>query len=351
MASPAGQTAQNQTQPVRGSSLKMAGSSSLKGSTTLGFNELNASNNATFKPAAGTSFALTSGPRAGPPDVIKKPVLSASIIEQEVGGRADPQLGKVAKRIAGMSSVFEEETRARAEQRQLMSDIHVEQITRLDEVAGEVEQSMVKLAQFVVDFKKKTMDTVGFTFDELHGDLNDRFGRLASEEARNKGHGSLEERLASLEARSKTLRAGLEQEKADRIRETTAVLAPLREQIVRLAGDLERERKIRENREVELKDQLKQYVNALDQALDVELEHRKRKHEGAVSDITRDQERLQKRQEEAVEKGRREYVDKLAEELETERSTRISGQDTMAKTLTEFIQAFHTDIKEKASVV
>merc|ERR1711862_5799 len=123
--------------------------------------------------------------------------------------------------------------------------------------------------------------------------------------------GKLGPRLASLGARSKTLRAGLEQERADRIRETTAVLAPLREQIVRLEADLERERKIRENRELELKDQLKQYVNALDQALDVELDHRKRKHEGEVGVIARDQERLQKRQEEAVEKGRREYVDQI----------------------------------------
>merc|ERR1711904_176170 len=105
----------------------------------------------------------------------------------------------------------------------------------MDEVAEEVDQEMRKLAQYVADFKKKTMDTVGYTFDELHGDLNDRFGRLAP-------------RLASLEARSKTLRAGLEQERADRIRETTAVLAPLREQIITLAADLERERKIRENR-------------------------------------------------------------------------------------------------------
>lgn len=315
----------------------MAGSSSLKGNGT----QFNGSASfttpgATLKPA-GTSFDLTSFGRAGPADVIRMPA-SHTVVEEEVGGRAGGQLASLAGRIGAMGSVFDEESKARVQQRELMNGLHFDQVTRLDEVAEEVDEEMTKLAEYVADFKKKTMQLSQDTFDELNGDLTECFGKLGP-------------RLASLEARSKTLRAGLEQEKADRVRETEALLAPLREKIVVLRADLEQERKIRVNREAELKAQLKQYVGALDEALDVELEHRKRRHEGAVGDIQQDQQRLQKRQEETVEKSRCKFADELEKELDAERDARIGGQDTMAKTLTEFIQAFHADIKERASVV
>jgi hypothetical protein len=356
---PPGQTgsAQNQTQ-LRGSTLKVAGNSSLKGTSK----SLTASGelDATFKPSASAGSAtmkardheiqkrheIALNLMAECDKQVRKPV-HESMLEEQVGGRAEPQLAKLAGRIAGMGSVFEEETRSRAQEREFMGQIHGEQVARLDEVAVEVDAAMQKLAQFVNDFKKKTMEQSRATFEDLHGDLATSFGRLAP-------------RLAELGRRSKTLREGLEQERADRLRETAAVLAPLREQIVRLGADLEQERKIRENREAELKQQLKDYVGALDQALDVELDHRKRRHEGAVGDIDRDQVRLKLRQEAASpnakywsnsENGRKDYVDKLEEELEAERKKRIEGQDTMATTLTEFIKAFQKDIKEKASVV
>merc|ERR1719362_1618988 len=117
-----------------------------------------------------------------------------------------------------------------------MDDLHNDQIKRLEEVAAEIDAALVEIDEHVEGFKQKFTGVLQSTFDELGSAVDDRMARLAP-------------RLASLEKRGAALRAAIEDERAARLRETTTVLAPLRDQITRLGGSLEEEREIRENRE------------------------------------------------------------------------------------------------------
>eukprot|EP00438_Fugacium_kawagutii_P003590 Skav221598 [mRNA] locus=scaffold1698:470245:478486:+ [translate_table: standard] len=53
------------------------------------------------------------------------------------------------------TGVFEEETRARQEQRRLMDELHGEQMKRIDEIEEELDQAMAELKAFIYEFMRK----------------------------------------------------------------------------------------------------------------------------------------------------------------------------------------------------
>merc|ERR1712060_928626 len=93
------------------------------------------------------------------------------------------------------------------------------------------------------------------------------------------------------------------------------------------------------------------FVAALNEACDTEENARQRRHEGAVADFEKEHVRLQRRQEEAVDKNSHATIDVLQNECELECKERKEHQDTVAEALAVFIRAFQKNVKEKALVV
>ncbi|CAJ1357150.1 unnamed protein product [Effrenium voratum] len=65
------------------------------------------------------------------------------------------KLRSLASRVDRMAGVFEEETRARQEQRRLMDELHDEQMQRIDEIGEELDQAMAELKAYIEEFMRK----------------------------------------------------------------------------------------------------------------------------------------------------------------------------------------------------
>lgn len=246
------------------------------------------------------------------------------------------KLQSLANKVDKMAGVFEEETRARQEQRQLMDDLHEDQLKRLDEIGVELDQEMAKLAAFIEAFMSRFNTEVKDLFHALHSELQSNVDRLTP-------------RLTALEARGRVLHAGIEEERNERIRHYTEMLVPLKAQIKKLESNLQRESDIRETRGEEIQQQMLHANEALEMALDTEIAAREDRQQALDKDWLQEQERLVKRRD-AVNDSCEESLRAINEEADKEHEARTMHQDPVVEGLTKFMEMFHADVKEKAEM-
>lgn len=267
---------------------------------------------------------------------LRKPAIETVWDEEKV---VDPssQTGKLKSltgKVDRMAGIFEEETRARAEQRQLMDSLHEDQMKRLDEIGEELESSMAETARYLEAFAIKFRAQLGNTFDELHGELQAYVDMVAP-------------RLSALEARGAALKAGIDEEREARIRENTLIVQPLKEQILKLQKNLDHEQAVRQARDAELTGMMDQAISSLESGLEAEMNARQQRQGATIEEWKVEQERLIRRQK-SVEETSQNIFDKMTQDMTSETEARIGVQDPVVQALTKFIKEFHADVKEKA---
>jgi len=245
------------------------------------------------------------------------------------------KLSSLESRVKQISSHLEEEIRARAKQRQLLEEMHEEELQKVEAVGAELDEQMAELTQFVSDFKRRYTEQLHGVYDNLQGRLD-----RAIEPAFP--------RLLALEARARKVRDGIHKEREERVRESERVLAPLREQLARLGTDLETEREICKANADEIDRKMREAVDALQGACAAEEAAREHKHAGMAQEIAHDQARLATKQREVLEKSCAQLVADLSRELEQEQDERVANQDPIVKLLTDFVEQFQADVKERA---
>jgi len=243
-----------------------------------------------------------------------------------------------SKRLEGLSerigSAFEAERRSRAQQRQLVDELHEDQLLRLDEIATEIDASIAELVAYVDDFMRTSRATLEGTFAGLHSDLRARIEGLRP-------------KVRQLEERRSAVRSGLEEERAARVRETAEILMPLREQIVRLDSDLRHEQQVHDARAAELRQRLNEAVASIDSAVDIEISSREQRVAATAREWQQEQEQLSRRQEK-LERGLEEVQEELLKETDLEREQRIGAQDPIVEAVTDFIRKFQANAKEQS---
>ncbi|CAL1151645.1 unnamed protein product [Cladocopium goreaui] len=125
------------------------------------------------------------------------------------------KLRSMASRLERMAGVFEEETRARQEQRRLMDELHGEQMQRIDEIEEELDQAMAELKAYIDEFMRKFRQELDDTFTALFSELQVQVELITP-------------RIAAIEARGRVLRNGIDEEKQDRIRHYAEILVPVK---------------------------------------------------------------------------------------------------------------------------
>lgn len=310
--------------------LKAAGAASLKGSMDLTMPH----KDATLKVGGNVTW-LGGGIGGG---TLRTPAIETIWDEEKL---VDPssQTGKLKSltgKVDRMAGIFEEESRARAEQRQLMDELHEDQMKRLDKIGDELENSMAELAKYLDAFTVKFRAQLANTFDELHGELQGHVDKLTP-------------RLASLGRRAAALKAGIDEEREARIRENTLIVQPLKEQIVRLQKNLDHEQAVRQARDKELTAMMEQAISSLESGLEAETNSRQQRQGATIEEWKLEQERLLRRQQ-TVEEASQRVFDNMSQDMANERKARINVQDPVAQALTTFIKEFHADVKEKAEM-
>jgi len=244
------------------------------------------------------------------------------------------KLKSLASRVDRMAGVFEEETRARQEQRHLMDELHDEQMKRIDEIGEELDQAMAELAAYIVEFMRRFRKELHDTFTALFSELQTQVELLTP-------------RLAALEARGRVLQDGIEEETKERKRQYSEILDPVKVQIEKLEQGLIREQQIRQARAASIQQSMEQAVEALEQSVDVELAVRERRQTFCEEEWIREADRLEKRHDVVVDSCEK-CLQGLEEDADKEHEARIGHQDPVVEVLTKFLNDFHADVEEKA---
>eukprot|EP00441_Pelagodinium_beii_P026110 CAMPEP_0197656254 /NCGR_PEP_ID=MMETSP1338-20131121/41018_1 /TAXON_ID=43686 ORGANISM="Pelagodinium beii, Strain RCC1491" /NCGR_SAMPLE_ID=MMETSP1338 /ASSEMBLY_ACC=CAM_ASM_000754 /LENGTH=325 /DNA_ID=CAMNT_0043232167 /DNA_START=43 /DNA_END=1020 /DNA_ORIENTATION=+ len=246
------------------------------------------------------------------------------------------KLKSLANKVDKMAGVFEEETRARQEQRVLMDELHEDQMRRLDEIGAELDAAMAELAAYISKFMERFRTELKETFATLHSELTSQVDRLTP-------------RLAALEARGRVLRAAIDEERQERIRHYSDILVPVKAQISKLEEGLEQEKSVREARAEEIQLHMVQAVEALETALEAEIAARVDRQEASHKEWHVEMDRLNARQE-RLEGVFDECIRGLNEEADQEHDARTVHQDPVVEELTKFMAKFHADVQEKAEM-
>jgi len=252
------------------------------------------------------------------------------------GTEQKKKLKSLAGKVEKMAGVFESETQARAQQRQLMDELHNDQMTRLDEISAELEASMQELAEYIETWKQKFRDKLTDTFDDLHSDLQKNVEKLLP-------------RLDALEARGRVLRASIDEETETRIQHNKEILIPVKAQLAKLEAGLVQEKGVRESRAAEIQQRMVEAVEALESGVDAEIAAREDRQVASSEEWKQEQVRLKGRYS-SVQRSCDEVIAVMNQEADHENDSRIGGQDPVVEALTRFMQDFHSDIKEKAEM-
>lgn len=244
------------------------------------------------------------------------------------------KLRSMASRVERMAGVFEEETRARQEQRRLMDELHGEQMQRIDEIEEELDLAMADLKKYIQEFMQKFRKELDDTFTTLFSELQEQVELITP-------------RIAAIEARGRVLRNGIDEEKQDRIRHYAEILVPVKAQIAKLEEGLSREEKIRQARAIEIQESMEQAVEALDKSLDMEIVAREQRQDHIEQEWMREVDRLERRHKSVAEICDK-CVASLHEDADQEHDARIGHQDPVVEILTKFLNDFHADVEEKA---
>lgn len=284
--------------------------------------------------AASAGYGKTGG--GGKTAVIQTIVESSDESKTKSGGAANAKLMKLAQEVERMSEVFEEANRARAEERQLRDDMHQDLLRRIKLVQEYMKEETKKLSELMKNFTSKFETELQNVKDEQMTKLNTKVSVV-------------NQNLGKLEAWSRDLDTAIEQERQDRLRETEAVMAPIRKKVARLEEDLVREQKIRQGREEDLMRDLTEATDSLNNTLDVDKFNREQYFRDLKSVAEVERQGLEKRQElvrEETDLGLEKRRDGLTKEIDN----RIVNQDSIVDTVTLFVRRFQENITEEAKM-
>lgn len=246
------------------------------------------------------------------------------------------KLKSLAGKVDRMANVFEEETQSRAHQRELMDELHNDQIKRLDEIGQELDQAMAEVKAKIEEFMQRYRRQLSGTFEDLHEELQAWVDKLTPQ-------------MAALEARGRVLRAAIDEEREARLQHNAAILVPAKEWCRKLKEGILQEQMIRQARAAEIQKRMEEASDTIEKSIDAEIAARNDRQTHTAQDWQREQERLQKRQLQ-VEESCDDCIKSINEDGDSEYGARISAQDPIVQALTRFMQQFHADIKEKAEM-
>eukprot|EP00746_Dinoflagellata_sp_MGD_P111982 gnl/MRDRNA2_/MRDRNA2_48849_c0_seq1.p1 gnl/MRDRNA2_/MRDRNA2_48849_c0~~gnl/MRDRNA2_/MRDRNA2_48849_c0_seq1.p1 ORF type:complete len:300 (+),score=88.48 gnl/MRDRNA2_/MRDRNA2_48849_c0_seq1:55-954(+) len=256
--------------------------------------------------------------------------------DQKVVTEQTQKLNSLSAGVERMSSVFEEANRAREEQRRMMDLLHERTIDQIRDTHRYMEEIMAEMSKKMEDFVTKFDHELDGTKDELMTALKVKVAALTAQ-------------IKNLEERSRKLQAGLDQERADRIRETEEVLAPIRKQVAKLISSLEKEQRIRRVREEEMMNALDDAAENLNNTVDIEKSNREQKQKNLLEDNAYELRHLINRQRN-IELLVGDKTEELRSDLENEARYRVDSQNNVVENITSFIQRFQENIKEEGEM-
>jgi len=246
---------------------------------------------------------------------------------------------KMATIVAGvdrMSSAFKDATKAKAEKRRMMDDMHETSMERVAQTRAEMEKMLSELAVYLQSFYTEYDEKLRTTLEELRLEEEERIAGIHA-------------RFQVLEKRQKALAEAIAEETRTRLHNTEMILGPARRSVELLVVDLDKEQRIRHTRNEELKQRMEDAVRVLRDHIIVENKNRIEKHEQVRKECELDVARIKTRQEQ-IEQVNIEKVEELRVAVENEEKLRKEGQDQVVEKITSFIQRFQAHIKEEGEM-
>lgn len=256
--------------------------------------------------------------------------------EQKDESEQHERLNKLAAGVERMSSVFEEEKHAREEQRKIMDLLHAHTMEQVQEVRKYMQQLHVEMQQKIQDFSTKFDHELDDMKEELIARLKEKIAAMTV-------------RMQSLEERAEKWKVGLDEERAERIRQTEQVLNPIRKQIAKLIHFLGREQRIRRRRQEEMLKALDTAVENLNRTADVEEATREQKQKDMLDDDAWEFRRLENRQRQ-ISLSTAEMIEEPQSSLDHEVTHRVDAQNNVVETVTSFMQRFRENIREESQM-
>jgi hypothetical protein len=266
------------------------------------------------------------------------------------------ELHHFGKQVVRMPALFETMSHLEVDKREFMDDMHEHALAKVEEVRIHMEEALLEVAKHVQEFTVASDLKQTDAMDELTAQQRQRFETIRA-------------RYDKLESRIRALQIAIQEETAARMRHIEHVLGPIRAEVATYTSELEKETRIRNDRERELKSHLDACVGRLDESLKLEKNNREDRHRAAIiqvlgsaggvdppavhkewherNDFESDIPRLARRQREMCEKDTME-VDNVQKDLDNARDLRIKGQDHVTTQINEFISRFRAHTLEEA---
>eukprot|EP00746_Dinoflagellata_sp_MGD_P162114 gnl/MRDRNA2_/MRDRNA2_89531_c0_seq1.p1 gnl/MRDRNA2_/MRDRNA2_89531_c0~~gnl/MRDRNA2_/MRDRNA2_89531_c0_seq1.p1 ORF type:complete len:302 (+),score=85.35 gnl/MRDRNA2_/MRDRNA2_89531_c0_seq1:71-976(+) len=256
--------------------------------------------------------------------------------EQKSVTEQTQKLNSLSAGVERMSSVFEEANRAREEQRRMMDLLHERTMEQIGDARKYMEEMMAEMSKKMEDFVSRFENELDSTKEDLMTALKVKVAAMTAH-------------IQNLEERARKMQAGLDKEKADRIRETEEVLGPIRKQVAKLISSLEKEQRIRRRREEEMMKALDDAVENLNNTVDIEKANREQKQKDMLDDNASELKHLVNRQRK-IELSTGDKTEELRSDLQNEARYRVDAQNNVVENVTSFIQRFQENIKEEGQM-
>mmetsp|Transcript_13726 Transcript_13726/g.37079 ORF Transcript_13726/g.37079 Transcript_13726/m.37079 type:complete len:439 (-) Transcript_13726:163-1479(-) len=185
--------------------------------------------------------------------------------EPTVFKEATAKLNSCSNTVNRMQGVFEGVTRMKEGKRQMLDEMHEHTLGNIQDLRQYTLQLLRALGDQIGTFCSDWEQTRVQTTDALDVEMRDRLVALTK-------------RYDALEARANALAIAIDKETQERIRHISDVLVPSRAQVEQLTEELATEHRIRESRNIELRDHLESVVRYLEESLEAERKNRIERH-------------------------------------------------------------------------
>jgi hypothetical protein len=256
--------------------------------------------------------------------------------EQKVVTEQNQKLNSLSDGVERMASVFEEASRGREEQRRMMDLLHAKTMEQIQDARRYMEETMAEMSKKMEDFVAKFENELDETKDDLLARLKEKITALTAH-------------IKHLEVRAANMQVAMDEEKAERKRETEQRLIPIRKQVAKLISSLDKEQKIRRRREEEMMKALDDAYENLNNTVDIEQVNRQQKQKDMLDNNAVETRHLINRQKK-IELSTGDRTEELRSDLENEMRYRVDCQNNVVENVTGFIQRFQENIKEEGQM-
>eukprot|EP00929_Paragymnodinium_shiwhaense_P122656 TRINITY_DN955_c0_g1_i1.p1 TRINITY_DN955_c0_g1~~TRINITY_DN955_c0_g1_i1.p1 ORF type:complete len:348 (-),score=127.16 TRINITY_DN955_c0_g1_i1:134-1177(-) len=245
-------------------------------------------------------------------------------------------LDKMGRKVVKMSATFEGVTNMKAEKAQIMDDMHEHSLEKVEDLRQHMEKLLAELNENVKLFSAEWTERLGDQMDSMDEELRARVAALS-------------ERYDALEERTRNLHTSIEEETANRIKDTEDLMVPVRKMVADLEKDLQTEKEIREERELELTQHMEENVRLLNADLEKEIRNRIERHREEKMDVESGVARLLKRHAQ-LGQNNDDLTVKFNEDMAAERLLRVEGQDHIVDRITDFVKRFQAHVLEEGDM-